>query len=117
MNHLTAFLVFPPPGPSCFRFLDRSLQWLVWLGSNPLIVFVGMIAIEILLIDTVPKQDFTPPDGSSSSVTVWNYIFWKGFASWISDYYFASFFVGVLWLVFWTLVCWVMYVKEWFVKL
>ena len=34
-------------------FRDYLIRPLIWIGTNPLLIFIGMVSLEILLLDTV----------------------------------------------------------------
>jgi predicted acyltransferase len=93
-----------------------------WLGMNPLAVFIGMIVVEIFLIDTPGYVQCwgcagLPADQSLGLTTVWDYIYWKGFWPWAGDPRGASMLVAVLHLVLWTVVAGILYARKIFIKL
>jgi predicted acyltransferase len=97
-----------PPGRLSVPGLPTQLLApLIWLGRNPAVVFIGMVALEILLLDTL-KFSCTPGsspecDAATGKKSAWGVIYWKAFASWIGDNAYASSAVGLAHLVFWTL--------------
>ncbi len=107
-------------------FWNASLQPWLYLGMNPIAVFIGMVALEIILLDSAPKVDChgcdkwieaNYPGLSSQSMTVWNWLYWKGTAPWTDDRKGASMFVATVHVVLWTVVSGLMYAKRIFLKL
>jgi predicted acyltransferase len=95
----------------CALITDRLFQYLAplkWLGTNPLVVFVGMVFYEVVLLDNI-KMD----DGRSA----WDAWYQDWFASWIGAGQLASFLFSFVHVVFWVLVTGVMHYKKIFVKL
>lgn len=94
----------------------RLIQWarapFIWLGRNPAVVFIGMVAFEIVLLDSV-KLD----DGANGRVSLWEYIYEHGFATWMGDNQFTSSFIGLLHLALWVAVSGVLHHFQIFVVL
>ncbi len=101
--------------------VQTLLQPFVWLGMNPIAVFIGMVALEIILLDSAPKVTCWGCeqwlDGMSDRMTVWDWIYWKGFVSWIPDRYGASMVVASLHVLLWEVVAGLMYWRRIFLKL
>lgn len=79
-----------------------------WLGRNPLVLFVGMVGVEIVGLDNVKLQ---------GGETLWHWVYQRGFASWIEDPAAASSAVALAHLVFWTAVVWLMDRKRYYITL
>jgi len=107
----------------CTRFyrlvLSPLLQPIIWLGMNAITVFVLMMVVEIVLKDSAPKVDCSgcPGPFTDTQVTVWDWIYWRGFVSLIDDYPLASLLVACLHLILWIFVSGIMYWRRFFVKL
>eukprot|EP01100_Stratorugosa_tubuloviscum_P015444 TRINITY_DN8921_c0_g1_i1.p1 TRINITY_DN8921_c0_g1~~TRINITY_DN8921_c0_g1_i1.p1 ORF type:complete len:402 (-),score=137.53 TRINITY_DN8921_c0_g1_i1:38-1243(-) len=84
------------------KYLLLLLQPSIWLGTNPLLIFIAMIALEILLMDTIILSD-----GSSA----WEWVYENMFASWINNENFASFLVSFIYLILWTIIAGLLYWK------
>ena len=80
---------------------------LVWLGRNPLFIFIGMIVLEILLMDVLQFNDSS----------AWSLIYTYAFASWIWNKAVASLLVSLIHTALWTVVAFVLYNKNIIIKL
>ncbi|TNV71840.1 hypothetical protein FGO68_gene2358 [Halteria grandinella] len=93
-------------------FIKETLcQPFLWLGMNPLFIFVAMIAFDNLLMNNI-RFTF---DGHKWNL--WGFINEKGFASWMGNEYVASLTVSLLNLALWMLVAFILYRKKIFIKL
>ena len=84
----------------------------LWLGMNPLFIFVAMICFDNLLMNNIKFHD-----SNGKLWNVWGWINEKLFASWMGDLYLASVTVSILNLALWMLVAYVLYRKKIFIKL
>lgn len=85
---------------------NAAIQPLIWMGMNPLAIFVLMIFLEILLLDTIHWN----------GDNLWNRIYWDVFQSWIVQKELASLVVSFVHVGLWVLFAWGMYTKKWFIK-
>ena len=83
------------------------LQPLVWLGRNPAFIFIAMVALEVLLMDTL-KHDGT---------AVWTQWYKHGMRPDVIGAQAASSCVALVTLVFWTAVAGVMHYFKLFITL
>lgn len=92
-------------------FLTKTINFLtspfVWLGMNPLVIYVLMMLSEIIL-DTYVKVDGT---------TGWVSFYHKAFSSWISDSYWSNAVFSLFWAISWTIVALILYKLKIFIKL
>jgi len=88
----------------------------IWLGTNPLAVFIGMIFLELLLLDWL-RTPWANIYYQGNLVSAWVWIYWVVFQSWIKPYYFASLFVSLVHLLLWVIVSGLMHWRKIFVKL
>jgi predicted acyltransferase len=106
----------------CFCFvlvdiLDKPLiknyliQPFLWLGMNPLFIFVAMIAFDNLLMNNI-KFDY-----HGRTINVWSFIENQMFNSWINQAYVSSLIVSLLNLALWLGVACVLFKKKIFIKL
>src|SRR5690554_4414327 len=98
-----------------------SIRWLVrpfiWLGMNPLAIFIAMIFVEIFLLVWIAPPWVTSIYHDDTPVSLWTWIFWNGFNSWIGNPHFSSLAVSLFYLVLWTGVAGLMFRYKIFVKL
>lgn len=88
----------------------------LWLGSNPLVIFMSMVFLEIILLDWVaPPWAKIHRDGEE--ISGWLWIYYNIFASWIKPKNFASLMVSFVHLALWLAVSGIMYWKNVFIKL
>ena len=84
------------------RAYRGALDWLRWHGRNPLVVFVGMVGLEILLLDSIKTPEY---DGSGSArvqVSSWLYLYRVSIASWMGANAWASSAWALLHVGLWT---------------
>jgi len=93
--------------PQELKTVNKLLQPLIWLGSNPLAVFVCMQIGDILMMNNILIDD----------VTLWDYIYANLFNSWITHVQLASLVLGLSVLIFWTVFAYVLFKKQIFIKL
>lgn len=115
----------PPPGREDglrtlllrARAATMSASWrcLEWLGRNPLAVFVGMVFLEVVMICNVKVHSAHNADGSP--MTLYDYCYQKGFASWISSPTVASLCFSLAHLVFWTATAGVLHWRRIFITM
>ena len=92
--------------------LHVCIQPLVWLGRNPIMVFVCMILLEIVLLDWVTGLSY-----EGGKVNLWVYIYWHAFESWIPYRKLASLIVALVHLLLWEVVTWYANRRQFYVKL
>jgi predicted acyltransferase len=80
----------------------------LWLGRNPLAVFVGMVWLEVFLICNVKTASGEP---------VWNYIYEEGFSSWFHNPYWCSLLFSFAHLVLWVIIAGVLHRLRIFITL
>lgn len=104
----------------CFALVDimnkpfikeKLIKPTLWLGMNPLFIFVAMIAFDNILMNNI-KFDY---NGKPNNV--WNFIDKQLFDSWIKQPYVSSVIVSFLNLFLWLFVAWLLYIKKIFIKL
>lgn len=83
----------------------------LWLGMNPLFIFVAMIAFDNLLMNNI-RFDY-----GGKTWNLWGFINEKGFASWMGDPYVASLTVSLLNLALWMAVAYGLFKHKIFIKL
>ena len=87
------------------------IQPFLWLGMNPLFIFVAMIAFDNLLMNNI-KFDY-----NGRRTNVWGFIQNHIFNSWINQAYVSSLIVSLLNLALWMGVACVLFKKKIFIKL
>jgi predicted acyltransferase len=95
------------PNSLLSKIIDIVSRPFLWLGMNPLAIFVLMDLLAILMI-----RIFTI-DGETS----WHAFYRVAFKSWISDPYVCTTVFSVFFAVLWTLVAFVMFRLKIFIKL
>jgi hypothetical protein len=113
----------------CFRAVVNPL---VWLGRNPLLVFLGMLAIEIVLLIYVKAHCADPwapaPPGLNASfavsngtqppqVSIWLCLTRWTVAPWAPSAKFASLFVSLVHLACWTAIAGMLDRRKWYLRL
>ena len=91
---------------------EKLAKPFLWLGMNPLFIFVAMIAFDNLLMNNIKWTDST-----GKAWNLWGFIYSQGFRSWMGDPYLASVTVSILNLALWLFVAWLLYRKNIFIKL
>ena len=87
------------------------IQPFLWLGMNPLFIFVAMIAFDNLLMNNI-KFDY-----QGRTINVWSFIENQMFNSWIKQPYVSSVIVSLLNLALWLGVACILFKKKIFIKL
>jgi len=82
-----------------------------WLGMNAFIIFVTMELFYTALFYNIKVQY------NGAMTPVWLWIYWNLFDVWIASEEFASLFVSLIWLCFYTLFAFLLYRKRWFITL
>ena len=90
---------------------EKLVKPALWLGMNPLFIFVAMIAFDNVLMNNI-KFKYNGKD-----TNVWNYIDNQLFNSWIKQPYVRSLIVSFLNLFLWLAVAYILYIKKIFIKL
>ena len=90
---------------------EKLVKPALWLGMNPLFIFVAMIAFDNVLMNNI-KFKYNGKD-----TNVWNYIDNQLFNSWIKQPYVSSLIVSFLNLFLWLAVAYILYIKKIFIKL
>lgn len=93
--------------PRYGKVINIILSPFIWLGRNPLAVFVLMIALDIFMI----KYIFI--DGKS----MWAQFYHYAFATWITNKEVCSTIFSMFWVVFWTIFSGILYRFKIFVRL
>ena len=88
------------------RIVKEVSKPFIYLGRNPLAVYVLMMAAQSILA-MIPVTD----DG------LWDAIYYSCFESWIPGKEVASTIYGLFWLIIWILVGWIMFKKNIFIRL
>lgn len=91
--------------------INKYLQWLKWLGLNPLFIFVAMIWLEVVLMVNVR---FYVDD---EKWTYWNFLSHYTFSTWLVNEDLSSLVVSVVHLGLWVAVAYYLFVKKIFIKL
>jgi len=89
------------------KWIHLALSPLRWLGANPLVIYVLMETLHTVLLYNI----------NVNQEGVWIWIYWNLFAVWIASEEFASLFVSLLWLSFYTAIAFLLYRKKYFLKI
>jgi predicted acyltransferase len=103
---------------SCFRYTWQAmLAPFIWLGVNAFAVFTGMVALEILLLDTI--QVGCVEEGCSGTINAWTYVYeaWALKAVGANSETLASTLVALAHTLLWIVIAGVMYKCKIVVKL
>ncbi len=84
----------------------------LWLGMNPLFIFVAMIFADNLVMNNISYVD---PNGKKSSL--WGLLYVDLFLSWIGNEYVASLLFSFVNLLLWLLAAYALYKRKIFIKL
>lgn len=87
------------------------MQWLKWLGLNPLFIFVAMIWLEVVLMVNVRFYV------DNEKWTYWNFISNYAFSTWLINEDLSSLVVSIVHLGLWVAVAYYLFVKKIFIKL
>jgi len=98
------------------KLIRTTSKPFIWLGSNPLAIFIGMIGLEIILMDWV-SSPWAHINYNGTEVSAWTWLYWNGFQSWIKNEDLASLLFAWTHLFLWTLVAGLLYWKKLFFKL
>jgi predicted acyltransferase len=79
----------------------------IWLGRNPLFVFIFMDLLAIIMIKLIIFNE----------KSIWSWFYHYVFSSWISDHQVCSVVFACFFLVLWTLVSGLLYRKKIFIRL
>eukprot|EP01128_Nolandella_sp_AFSM9_P009431 TRINITY_DN6030_c0_g1_i1.p1 TRINITY_DN6030_c0_g1~~TRINITY_DN6030_c0_g1_i1.p1 ORF type:complete len:482 (+),score=56.99 TRINITY_DN6030_c0_g1_i1:45-1448(+) len=93
------------------KYLTIITTPLVWLGRNPLFFFLLMMVIDIVMMHLINVA------GDSGQISLWTLVYERAFHSWISDPYIASSMVPFSHLLIYTLLCFFLHRKKWFLTL
>lgn len=93
--------------PRYGRIINIILRPFIWLGRNPLAVFVLMIAVDIFMIKYIFIND----------KSLWAQFYHYVFASWITNREVCSTVFSMFWVVLWTLFTGVLYRFKIFIRL
>lgn len=87
----------------------------LWLGMNPLFIFVAMIFFDNILMNNIQwKSD---PALATNDVSVWSFLNDEALNSWIHNQYVSSLIFSALNLALWLAVAYILYRKKIFIKL
>ena len=89
------------------RVKEKIIAPFIWLGRNPLAIFVLMDALAILMIDYIIINE----------KSLWHLFYHYVFASWISNTYICSTIFALFFAVLWTLVSYILFRNNIFVRL
>lgn len=107
---LLLYVLFDALGTSAGGLLLRKCaQPLLWIGSNPLAIFLTMLEVEILAMDNITVPCGAARQCSGSRTSLWNWLYWRAFQSWLHDLYFASFVFSFAVLLLFVLMAYVMH--------
>lgn len=87
--------------------VDIVTRPLVWLGMNPLAIFVLMDLLAIIMIRCIIIH----------GVSAWGWFYHYVFASWLKNTYLCSTIFSLFFAVLWIFVAWVMFRFKIFIKL
>eukprot|EP01028_Stygiella_incarcerata_P014190 TRINITY_DN916_c0_g1_i1.p1 TRINITY_DN916_c0_g1~~TRINITY_DN916_c0_g1_i1.p1 ORF type:complete len:490 (-),score=85.76 TRINITY_DN916_c0_g1_i1:5-1474(-) len=87
-------------------WLETVFQPCVWLGRNPLLVFLGMVFIEVVMLDNI----------HIGNRSLWKWTYDEAYASWIGDKTLASFLFAFTHLIIWTAISGILHWKKWYFK-
>jgi len=74
-----------------------------WLGRNALLVFIMMVCLEIYMLDWQTAMY------KGERVTLYEYVYWQYFQSWIDDKKLASLVTSFAHLILWTLFAFILF--------
>ena len=89
------------------KVINFIIQPFIWLGRNPLIVFVLMDALAIFMIKYIIIDD----------ISAWSHFYHYVFASWISDTEIASTVFAFFFVLLWTAFAGILYKFKIFIRL
>jgi len=98
------------------KFIQIPIKPLIWLGTNPLAVFIGMVFVEIVLLRWITSP-WVLIWHEQQTVSAWIWIYWNLFQVWIHDEKLASLLVATVHLLLWITVAGIMHRKKIFLKL
>jgi hypothetical protein len=87
------------------------IKWLIALGRNPLVVFLGMIVLEVILMDLIMVSG-----NGDGKISLWQWLF-NGFATLFPSFQFAGTVFGLIHLVGWSVVAIVLHNKGIYISL
>lgn len=90
---------------------DIIIKPFLWLGMNPLFIFVAMIFFDNILMNNIHFYV------GEKRWSLWGWINEKMFNSWIGNEYVSSLAVSILNLALWMAVAYLLYRKKIFIKL
>ncbi len=104
----------------CFALVDiYNKPWIkniaikpfLWLGMNPLFIYILMMSYQELIIYNIRFQ----VNGKKTSL--WDFLYDKILGSWITNDYVASTLWGILFLIMYSGIAYLLYRKNIFIKL
>lgn len=97
-----------PEEPGCLgKTINILTSPFVWLGMNPLAIYILMMMTESILDTYVTIGD----------ASGWGSFYNKAFTSWISDPYWSSAVFSLFWAIAWTIVALILFKLKIFIKL
>ena len=101
------------------RVYAALVGWLRAHGRNPLVVFVGMVALEILLLDSIQTAEYDEGSGSGgrTRVSAWAYLYRAAVGSWMGRNAWASSSWALLHVGIWTAVVRALDARKWYITL
>lgn len=95
------------PNSRLSKFIDIVTRPCLWLGMNPLAIFVLMDLLAILMIFYFKSGD----------TSLWHAFYTTAFSSWIGNDYWATTVFSLFFAILWTLVAFIMFKLKIFIKL
>lgn len=89
------------------KVINTILKPFIWLGRNPLIVFVLMDVVAIIMIRYI----------FIGEKSLWSEFFHYAFHSWIKDQYIASTVFAIFWTIVWTSLSGILFKFNIFIRL
>jgi len=89
------------------RIVSIVTRPFVWLGRNPLFVFVFMDLVAVVMIKLIIIND----------KSIWSWFYHYCFSTWISDGHVASVVFSCFFLLVWTIAAAILYRKNIFIRL
>lgn len=88
--------------------IQKCIQPFVWLGRNPLFVFVGMDFLDIVLMDNIHVDKNT---------SLWQWIFANVFNSWIKQNYVSNLIMSLIMGLLWIFIAYQLFKRNIIIKL
>ena len=99
--------ILPESKPKIKKFINLITQPFLWLGRNPLFIFVFMDLLAILMIKYLIIDE----------KSIWSWFYKYCFKTWITNDNIASVIFACFFLILWTLAAGLLYKKNIFIRL